>query len=139
MIFILAGVLELLIGLLYLLHPATDPNGIFGYTTYLATASDAGFKRAQKWARNSMFVTGFVEMAVGAGIYLLHWDRFFFVWLLLAFLAFLTPYLYTESKLKPFLKARDEMPVDYIDPDEALKQKSKPHYSKGLRDQFKNH
>lgn len=140
MIFMFAGTFEWLLALMYLVNRAHKRGGIFGYTSYLASVTDDGFARAQTWCRNSLFMTGLGELLLGAGIHYLQWDRFFIIWLFLAALAFLTPYLYTESRLKRYLIAHDALPDDYVDPDEALRQRSAQRQrTEGLRDQLRHH
>ncbi|MFD1430560.1 MULTISPECIES: SdpI family protein [Lacticaseibacillus] len=137
MIFMIAGAVQFVIGVLFLIAPAKKPSSFYGYVSYLARVTDEGFVLAQKWARNALLVTGTLEIAAGAAIRALHWEGFFIIWLILAVLLFLPMFTYTESKLKQYLTAHDAMPTDYVDPDEALKARSAHRYRQGYRDQRK--
>ena len=60
---------------------------------------------------------GLVQFLLGLGIHFLHWDRYFLIWLLTFYLFILAPIILTEKKLQAFLRARHELPHDYIEPD----------------------
>lgn len=60
---------------------------------------------------------GLIQFLLGLGIHLLRWDRYFLIWLLTFYLFILAPIILTEKKLQAFLRARHELPHDYIEPD----------------------
>ncbi|WP_125705497.1 SdpI family protein [Lacticaseibacillus daqingensis] len=138
MILMGAGAVQFAIGLVLWVFPPRRISGFYGYSSYLASISDAGYQKAQVWARHALLVTGALEAAAGV---LIRWgglDRLFILWLLVAAFLFLPMFIYTEGKLKAYLVATDQLPADYVDPDDALKQKSQSrHYETGLRDRLK--
>ncbi|KRM72994.1 SdpI family protein [Lacticaseibacillus brantae] len=125
MILLFAGGIQIVIGLSFLILPARKPSSLYGYTSYLASVNETGFHLAQKWARQTLLLTGIVLVLAGWAIRCLQWDKFFILWLFIAVLSFLPVFVQTETRLKKYLISIDELPVDYVDPDEALKNRGR--------------
>lgn len=117
MIYIGCGVIMFVIGVIWLIAPSPNPNRIYGYMSYLASVNEASYQYAQKVARNYFMLFGLIQTLLGLGIHFLHWDRYFLIWLLTFYLFILAPIILTEKKLQAFLRARHELPHDYIEPD----------------------
>jgi len=124
MILIFAGAIQVAIGLIFWIYPARTANGLYGYTSYLASTTAESFKLAQKWARQTLLMTGVLEIIAGLIVRQLKWENFFFIWLIVAVLLFLPVFTRTEQRLKQYLKKRGELPADYVDPDVALQARS---------------
>ena len=56
---------------------------------------------------------------------MVHFDRFFMLWLLTFYIFPLLPMIFTEKSLKKFLAQKGELPHDYVDPDKVKHQKTK--------------
>ena len=125
MIYIGCGVIMFVIGIIWLIAPSPNPNRIYGYMSYLASVNEASYKYAQKVARNYFMLFGIIQFLLGVVIHLLHWDRYFLIWLLTFYLFILAPIIMTEKKLQSFLRARHELPHDYIEPDKIKHTKVK--------------
>ncbi|WP_179395000.1 hypothetical protein [Lacticaseibacillus absianus] len=136
MILIFAGAVQVALGLLFWVYPAKHVSGFYGYTSYLASITPTGYAKSQRWARQALLVTGALEVGAGLLIHQLGWDRLFLLWMIVAVFLFLPMFTYTERRLKAYLRETDQLPVDYVDPDEALKHKSKRRYEEGLRDRL---
>ncbi|WEV71467.1 hypothetical protein OZY43_03445 [Lactobacillus sp. ESL0785] len=129
MIYIACGAILVVIGILWLIAPANKPNRLYGYFSYLAQVNRASFHFAQKWASCYFIVFGMIQLLIGIGIHFLNWDRYFMVWLLTFYFFILFPIMATEKSLKSFLLKRNELPPDYVDPDQV-----KHERTKGFRD-----
>jgi len=125
MILLFAGAIQIVIGLSFLIFPARKPSTLYGYTSYLAGVNEQAFHLAQKWARQTLLLTGLILVLAGWAIRALHWDNFFVLWLFIAVLSFLPVFVQTESRLKKYLMSIDALPEDYVDPDEALKSRGR--------------
>ncbi len=125
MIYIGCGVIMFVIGVIWLIAPSPNPNRIYGYMSYLASVNEASYQYAQKVARNYFMLFGLIQTLLGLGIHFLHWDRYFLIWLLTFYLFILAPIIMTEKKLQSFLRARHELPHDYIEPDKIKHTKVK--------------
>lgn len=119
----------MVIGLIWIISPAKKPNRIYGYLSYLAQVNKDSFKFAQKRASLYLLLFGFIQVVLGLIIYYLNWDHYFLVWLLTFYIFILLPIIWTEKSLKKFLIARNELPSDYVDPDQIKRKKIK-----GFRD-----
>lgn len=117
------------VGLIWLISPAKRPNQIYGYLSYLAQVNKASFKFAQRRASFYCLLFGFIQFVIGLIIHLLNADRFFLIWLLTFYIFIILPIVWTEKSLQKFLKARNELPPDYVEPD-----KVKHHRTKGFKD-----
>lgn len=130
MIFAGIGAVLMAIGLLWLISPAKKPNRLYGYLSYLAQVNQASFKKAQRWSSLYLILSGGLALVLGLIIhYLLHWDRFFIIWLLTGWIFAILPVAATENSLHRFLQARHELPADYVKPDQV-----KHKNVKGLKD-----
>jgi hypothetical protein len=81
-------------------------------------------------------IIGGGTLLLGLFIHWLHWDNFFIIWLFLSVLLTVGIFAYVETKLKKYLIDRDELPRDYVDPDNNLAHKRR-HRTIGLRDRLK--
>lgn len=129
MIYIACGSVMMVVGLIWLISPAKRPNQIYGYLSYLAQVNKASFKFAQRRASLYCLLFGFIQFVIGLIIHLLNADRFFLIWLLTFYIFIILPIVWTEKSLQKFLKARNELPPDYVEPD-----KVKHHPTKGFKD-----
>lgn len=129
MIYFASGCLIMAVGIIWLISPAKKPNGLYGYISYLAQVNKDSFKFAQRRASLYCLLFGFIQVILGLVIHLLHWDRYFLIWLLTFYLFMVLPVVWTEKSLKKFLQQRHELPPDYVDPD-----KVKHERTKGFRD-----
>lgn len=129
MIYIACGSVMMAVGLIWLISPAKRPNQIYGYLSYLAQVNKASFKFAQRRASLYCLLFGFIQFVIGLIIHLLNADRFFLIWLLTFYIFIILPIVWTEKSLQKFLKARNELPPDYVEPD-----KVKRHRTKGFKD-----
>ncbi|MCI1290234.1 MAG: SdpI family protein [Lactobacillus sp.] len=121
----LGGVI-IAVGLLWLINPAKRPNRIYGYSSHLANVNQTVFKQAQRRASLYLLLSGLVALLLGMLIhYLLHWDRFFIIWLLTGWLFIVLPVAATEDYLYKLLQKRGELPADYIKPDEVKHERVK--------------
>lgn len=125
MIYVACGAIMLAVGVIWFFSPAKKPNRIYGYMSYLASVNQASFDYAQKCARKYFILFGLLQMAIGIGIHLLHWDRYFILWLLTFYLFIIFPVIMTEKKLQMFLRQRHELPHDYVEPDQIKHKKVK--------------
>ncbi|WP_251717647.1 SdpI family protein [Lactobacillus agrestimuris] len=125
MIYIACASVMIAIGLIWLISPAKKPNRIYGYLSYLAQVNKDSFKYAQKMASFHLILFGAIQFCLGLIIYFLGWDRYFFIWLLTFYLFIIFPIVWTEKSLKRFLRKRDELPHDYVDPDKVRHEKVK--------------
>ena len=117
MIYVACGLIMMVIGILWLISPAKRPNRIYGYLSYLAQVNKESFKFAQRRASLYCILFGLIQVVIGLIIHFLNWDRYFLIWLLTFYLFILAPIILTEKKLQAFLRARHELPHDYIEPD----------------------
>lgn len=129
MIYMISGIILFVIGIIWLIFPAKKADRLYGYLSYLASVNEESFNYAQKWGRNYFILFGIIETLLGLLIHLLNWDRYFIIWLLTFFLFIIAPIVLTEKKLQIFLKKRNELPGDYVEPDKIKHQKVK-----GFRD-----
>lgn len=129
MIYVACGAIMFAVGVIWFLHPATVPNRMYGYLSYLASVNKASFNYAQRVSRKYLVIFGALQMAIGALIHYLNWDKFFILWLLTFYFFILAPIILTEKKLQTFLRKRHELPHDYVEPD-----KIKRTRVKGFRD-----
>lgn len=129
MIYIASSWLIMAVGIIWLISPAKKPNSLYGYLSYLAQTNKASFKFAQHRASLYCLLFGFIQFILGLLIHFLQWDHYFLIWLLTFYLFMVLPVVWTEKSLKKFLKQRDELPPDYVDPD-----KVKHERTKGFRD-----
>lgn len=129
MIYVACGAIMFAVGVIWFLHPATVPNRMYGYLSYLAATNKASFAYAQKVSRKYLVIFGALQMAIGALIHYLNWDKYFLLWLLTFYFFILAPIIITEKKLQVFLRQRHEMPHDYVEPDKVKRTKVK-----GFRD-----
>lgn len=129
MLYIACGIILFMIGLIWLISPAKKPNNLYGYVSYLAIVSEEGFKFAQKSAAKYFMLYGSIQFGLGLIIHLLKWDGCIVLWLLTFYLFIIFPFISTEKALQRFLKARDLLPYDYIEPD-----KVKHKLTKGFKD-----
>ncbi|KRL14303.1 hypothetical protein [Schleiferilactobacillus perolens] len=136
MIFVWVGGIILAIGVKYVFWPAKRADEIVAYKSYLASTNEAAFKYAQQQARNAHLIIGGGTLLLGLFIHWLHWDNFFIIWLFLSVLLTVGIFAYVETKLKKYLIDRDELPRDYVDPDNNLAHKRR-HRTIGLRDRLK--
>lgn len=126
MIYAGLGAILIVIGVLWLINPAKRPNRIYGYSSHLANVNSNVFKHAQRQAGLYMLASGFAAMLLGLLIhYLLHWDRFFIIWLLTCWLFIVLPVAATEDYLYKFLQKRGELPAGYVKPDEVKHERVK--------------
>ncbi|MDP0529129.1 hypothetical protein [Lacticaseibacillus paracasei] len=130
MILLIAGCMQLLMGILLAVFRPRHQSGFWGYTSYLAGVNAESFRLAQRWFCQALIITGALEAGAGWLIHFLAWDNFFIVWLFLAILLFLPGFVYTETRLKHYLQAHDALPYDYVSPDDA----PKPQRKKGFKD-----
>ena len=130
MILLVAGCMQLLMGILLVLFRPRHQTNFWGYTSYLASVNADSFRLAQRWFCQALIVTGALEGAAGWIIHRLSWDNFFIIWLFVAVLLFLPGFVYTESRLKQYLEAHHQLPYDYVAPDDV----PKPKRRKGFKD-----
>ncbi|MBU3827932.1 MAG: SdpI family protein [Candidatus Lactobacillus pullistercoris] len=125
MIYVACGSLMMAVGLIWLISPAKKPNRLYGYLSYLSQTNQASFKFAQKRSSLYFLLFGFIQIILGLAIHMVHFDRFFMLWLLTFYIFPLLPMIFTEKSLKKFLAQKGELPHDYVDPDKVKHQKTK--------------
>lgn len=118
MIYIYCGSIILIIGVLFLIAPPKRPSRIYGYLSYLAQINQAAFKYAQKVAGTTNVIVGLIQVGLGFLIHSANLDKMIFVWLITLPIFIVMMFIVTESKLKTFLAKRDELPTDYVNPDD---------------------
>ena len=99
MILLIAGCMQLLMGILLAVFRPRHQSGFWGYTSYLAGVNAESFRLAQRWFCQALIITGALEAGAGWLIHFLAWDNFFIVWLFLAVLLFLPGFVYTETPM----------------------------------------
>lgn len=125
MIYVACGSLMMAVGLIWLISPAKKPNRLYGYLSYLSQTNQSSFKFAQKRSSLYFLLFGFIQIILGLAIHMVHFDRFFMLWLLTFYIFPLLPMIFTEKSLKKFLAQKGELPHDYVDPDKVKNQKTK--------------
>lgn len=125
MIYLACGAIIFAVGVTWLFFPAKRPNRMYGYLSYLAVTNQESFKLAQKLATKYFIIFGVIQMILGYGIYRLGWDNYFIIWLLTFYFFIIFPLIIVETKLQNYLKAKHELPHDYVKLDEIKKKKVK--------------
>ncbi len=129
MILLIAGCMQLLMGILLAVFRPRHQSGFWGYV--LSCRGECRkFSLGTTLVCQALIITGALEAGAGWLIHFLAWDDFFIVWLFLAVMLFLPGFVYTETRLKHYLQAHDALPYDYVSPDDA----PKPQRKKGFKD-----
>ncbi|MDO4912095.1 MAG: hypothetical protein Q3960_00905 [Lactobacillus sp.] len=128
MIYLACGAISFVIGLLWKIYPSPRPNVVYGYYSVLAKMHRDGYRYSQKIAANYFMLAGLVQMALGAIIHLMHWDKFFLIWILTFWIFWIAAMIQVEKKLTDFLIQKGELPKDYHRPE------VKKQTVKGFRD-----